>query len=90
MKEGTNHEYYNNGKVKEEFTIVNGKKEGLHRIWNEESVLIYEAYYVQGKREGIALSLTKDNILHISYSTNDKNEFIPINKVKELFIKSKF
>ncbi len=90
MKEGTNHTYYTNGKVKEEFTIVNGKKEGTHRIWNEESNLIYEAFYVNGKKEGISLSLSEDNTLHISYSTNDKNEFIPINKVKELFIKSKF
>ena len=90
MKEGTTHKYYDNGKVKEEFTIINGKKEGLHRIWNEESILISEEFYVNGKKEGMSLSLSEDNTLHISYSTNDKKEFIPINKVKELFIKSKF
>ncbi len=52
MKEGLNQEFYDNGKTKEEFLVINNVKEGYHRKWNDKGDLIYECKYVDGKKVG--------------------------------------
>ena len=45
-------EYYPSGKIKLEYTLVNGKKEGIEKQYDEEDGLIFESNYKNGLMHG--------------------------------------
>ena len=45
--------YHENGQLKDLFTVIDGKLEGLHQVWLENVQLKVEVTYVNGKRDGI-------------------------------------
>jgi antitoxin component YwqK of YwqJK toxin-antitoxin module len=45
-------EYYPNGSLKEEYTVVNNKKDGLYKKWWNNGHLFIQTTYVDGKENG--------------------------------------
>jgi len=43
--------YYTNGELKEEYFELNGKKEGNHKIYNDNGQLEEEVNYIDGLRQ---------------------------------------
>ena len=87
MIDGINQIFHTNGKVKEEFILVNKKREGFHRKWNKEGEMVYEALYKNDEKVGI--TIIKDTIynkyLCISYINANS-----LKEAKDIFIQSKF
>ena len=45
--------YHENGQLKVLYTVINGKREGLHQLWYENGQLNFEFANVNGKQEGL-------------------------------------
>lgn len=48
--------WYENGQLLEQYTMIDGKKEGLSRWWWENGQLATEDNYANGKKEGLSRS----------------------------------
>ncbi len=55
--------YYNENKVAERVTYINGKKHGFYRKWFDTGVLSFEAQYINGKQDGLSQSWWRNGIL---------------------------
>ena len=52
MINGEEKSYHPNGKESSLVTYRDGKQDGPSKSWNEDGVLIYEAEFLAGKKEG--------------------------------------
>lgn len=50
-------EYYDNGKIRMQGKLVNGKREGLWKSYYENGALWSTGFYVNGKRQGLGIVL---------------------------------
>ena len=69
----THRKYYDNGKLKAEIQVTNGKPDGICRTYYENGQLMWECPYVDGKKQGISKHYDETGkiIKEISYD-NDK------------------
>ena len=67
-------EYYDNGELKSEVFMCNGKKEGLYISYQKNGLLYEEINYINDKKEGLSkLFFDNGNIfIEINYKNNKK------------------
>ena len=65
-----NYEYYENGKIKYEVEMINGKISGTSRYWNKYGSLINKVEYLNGKTHGEWISYYANG--EVNYIANYK------------------
>jgi antitoxin component YwqK of YwqJK toxin-antitoxin module len=58
-------------KVEEEYFIMNGKIEGIYKLYHENGQLCSEVNYIDGKREGIFKSYYQNGQLYVEVNYID-------------------
>jgi antitoxin component YwqK of YwqJK toxin-antitoxin module len=66
--------WHDNGQLAEQYTVIDGKKEGLHRWWFNTGQPEIEDNYVNGKKEGLSHYLTWDGQIVETNYVNGKRE----------------
>jgi antitoxin component YwqK of YwqJK toxin-antitoxin module len=51
--DGFGQSWHENGQLMEEFTMIDGKHEGLYQLWHENGQLMEKSYYVNGEYDGV-------------------------------------
>ena len=71
IKDGSYREYYENGNLKTETTVINAKANGTLKAYYPTGVLQSEAYYLQGKLSGAVRIYTENSKLLFEQNFKD-------------------